>query len=292
MELNYPKISIVTPSFNQARYLEETILSVLSQNYPNLEYIIIDGGSTDGSVEIIKKYENNLAFWISEPDHGMYFAVQKGFERCTGEIMAWINSDDKYFTGALSIVAEIFTGFPEVYWLTGNPAFFDEKGRTIFVNQFRQYSKFDFYSQEIIWIPQESTFWRKSLWERSGSKLDLQMKYAADSELWLRFFRSAQLYSTRSLIAGFRYRSSNQISRNNMVDYLHEAKSKIIIEILKKDDKIKLRIYNILSRIIKLSSKLRIFNSVGLRKKLKLVLFGYPPQISFNTSTQKFEILK
>ena len=292
MEFNYPKISVVTPSFNQARYLEETIQSVLSQNYPNLEYIIIDGGSTDGSVEIIKKYENNLAYWISEPDHGMYYAVQKGFERCTGEIMAWINSDDKYFPGALSIVAEIFTGFPEVYWLTGNPSFFDERGRTIFVNQFRQYSKFDFYSQEIIWIPQESTFWRKSLWERSGSKLDLQMKYAADSELWLRFFRYAQLYSTGSLIGGFRYRSSNQISRNNMQDYLLEAKSKIIIEILKKDDKIKLNIYNILSRIIKLLSKLMIFNSVGLRKKLKLMLFSYPPQIIFNTSTQKFEILK
>jgi glycosyltransferase involved in cell wall biosynthesis len=290
LKLNYPKLSVVTPSFNQARYLEETIQSVLSQNYPNLEYIIIDGGSTDGSVEIIKKYESNLAYWISEPDHGMYYAVQKGFERCTGEIMAWINSDDKYFPGAFSIVAEIFTRFSKVNWLTGNPAYFDEKGRTIFVNQFRQYSKFDFYSLEIIWIPQESTFWRRNLWEHTGSKLDLQLKYAADSELWLRFFRYEKLYSTKALIGGFRYRSSNQISLNNMKDYILEAKSKIFIEIINKDDKIKLRIYNIVSKIIKLLSKLKIINSVGLRKKIKLLLFNYPPQISFNTISQKFEI--
>lgn len=88
--MNYPKISIVTPSFNQAEYLEQTILSVIDQNYPNLEYIIIDGGSADKSIEVIKKYENKLSYWISENDKGLYNALQKGFQKTTGEIMGWI----------------------------------------------------------------------------------------------------------------------------------------------------------------------------------------------------------
>lgn len=92
--VQYPRISIVTPNYNKKEFLEKTILSVLSQGYPNLEYIVIDGGSTDGSVEIIKKYEKDLAFWMSEPDEGMYHVIKKGFEHSTGEIMAWINSDD------------------------------------------------------------------------------------------------------------------------------------------------------------------------------------------------------
>ena len=94
---NLPKISIVTPSFNQAQFIEETILSVLNQNYPNLEYIIIDGGSTDGSVDIIKKYADKIAYWVSEKDSGMYDAINKGFGKSTGEILAWINSDDIFF---------------------------------------------------------------------------------------------------------------------------------------------------------------------------------------------------
>ena len=94
--MNYPKISIVTPSFNHAQFLEETILSVISQNYPDLEYIIIDGGSTDGSVEIIKKYEQYLTYWISEPDNGQSDALNKGFTRATGDIYGWLNSDDLY----------------------------------------------------------------------------------------------------------------------------------------------------------------------------------------------------
>jgi glycosyltransferase involved in cell wall biosynthesis len=96
MNLVIPKISIITPSFNQAQFLDATVQSILSQNYPNLEYIIIDGGSTDGSLEIIKKYEKHLHFWCSEPDAGQYDAINKGFAHSTGEIMAWLNSDDMY----------------------------------------------------------------------------------------------------------------------------------------------------------------------------------------------------
>src|SRR5690349_701527 len=110
--MNWPKISIVTPNFNNGKYLEDTIVSVLSQNYPNLEYFIIDGGSTDNSLEIIKRYERHLAGWTSEPDGGMYEAIDKGFNKTTGEIMAWLNSDDMYHRKSLFAVGKLFCDLP------------------------------------------------------------------------------------------------------------------------------------------------------------------------------------
>ena len=112
-----PRISIITPNYNQEDFLEQTILSVIGQNYPNLEYIIIDGGSTDGSVEIIKKYEKHLSHWVSEPDSGLYHALQKGFSRSTGEIMGWINSDDILHRKSLFVLAEVFSTNDEIDWL-------------------------------------------------------------------------------------------------------------------------------------------------------------------------------
>ena len=125
----FPKISIVTPSFNQAQFLEETILSVINQNYPNLEYIIIDGGSTDGSVDIIKKYEKHLTYWVSEPDNGHGHALNKGFSTTTGEIMAWINSDDKYYPSTFATVAEIFNKFSDINWIHGKNSRIDKSVR-------------------------------------------------------------------------------------------------------------------------------------------------------------------
>src|SRR5215212_7784658 len=113
-----PRISIVTPSFNQGRFLRETMQSVLGQGYPNLEYVVIDGGSTDESVDIIRGHEQQLAAWVSEKDAGQYDAINKGFARTSGEVMAWLNSDDKYTPWALPVVGEIFAQLPEVKWLT------------------------------------------------------------------------------------------------------------------------------------------------------------------------------
>lgn len=112
-------VSIITPSFNQAQFLEEAILSVFNQDYPHVEYIIIDGGSTDGSIDIIRKYERRLKYWVSEPDSGQSEAINKGWNKSTGDIIAWLNSDDTYCPGALRAVAEVFEKNPETLLVHG-----------------------------------------------------------------------------------------------------------------------------------------------------------------------------
>lgn len=218
----YPKISVVTPTFNRAQYLEQTILSVLDQNYPNLEYIIIDGGSTDGSADIIRKYENRLKYWISEPDDGMYFALQKGFKKATGEIMAWINSDDIYHKGAFHSVAEIFSNLTDVEWITGIPTLFNSDGLCVKVNDIQYWSNRRIYSGDYRWIQQENVFWKRSLWIKAGSQLELKYKLACDFALWNRFFQHAQLYSVQTSFGGFRLHGQ-QLSINHSSQYESEA---------------------------------------------------------------------
>ncbi len=223
MLMSLPKLSIVTTSFNQAAYLERTIQSVLGQGYPDLEYIIIDGGSTDGSQEIIRKYEKHLAYWTSEKDSGMYDGIRKGFERSTGEIMAWINSDDIYHAGAFFVVGEIFSRLPEVHWIQGIPSVIDEEGRIVLVKNFRKWSKYHYLLGDKDHIQQESTFWRRSLWEKAGGRLDTSLKLAGDYELWMRFFRHAKLHGVRTVLGAFRMRSKNQLSLDRLDEYNREV---------------------------------------------------------------------
>ncbi len=287
--MNFPKISIVTPSFNQGSFLEETINSVLGQGYPNLEYVIIDGGSTDNSVEIIRKYEKHLTFWVSEKDKGMYDAIQKGFSKTTGEIMGWINSDDRYYPKSFFVLAEVFSSFPEVEWLQGNPTSIDEIGRIISIQTSRKWSKYNFYLRDYKFIQQESTLWRRSLWEKAGSMIRTDMRYAGDFELWLRFFDHARLYCLQTAIGAFRMRGSNQFSLDMMDKYNEEVEEEITQKLtrLTVEDKEGLAVIN------KYKSTYAKIPVLKYRKYTEyLNVFNYPPPIIFDRKKQSFFIYK
>ena len=176
------KITIVTPSYNQGIYIEETIRSVLLQNYPNLEYIIIDGGSTDETVSIIKKYAPFLHYWVSEKDAGQSNAINKGFRLGSGEIMGWLNSDDLLLPKALYHIEQAFSD-PKVNFVTGFRKIIDEHSN--FVRNYIKDIPNDHYLSHYCPIAQETTYWRREVWENLG-ELDEQMHSTMDYEYWLR----------------------------------------------------------------------------------------------------------
>jgi glycosyltransferase involved in cell wall biosynthesis len=177
---------VVTPSYNQAAFLEQTICSVLDQGYPNLEYIIIDGGSNDGSVDIIKKYSDQLAYWVSEPDSGQVEAINKGFRRATGDVVCWLNSDDVFLSHVLQAASVAFAN-SSVDWLVGNTLVIDEDGKK--KRQFERLYRDDpaswFMIAKQFVLPQPSSLWRRSVFDRVGL-LREDMHYAFDYEFWLR----------------------------------------------------------------------------------------------------------
>ena len=215
----WPKITLITPVFNSAQYLEQAVQSVISQQYPNLEYFIEDGASTDGSLDIIRKYECQLTGWTSEPDKGMYDALNRGFARSSGEIMGWISATDMLHTRSLYVVGSVFKALPQVEWITGRPTGFSEDGMPVGVSRsLKRWSQFRFLAGCNRYIQQESTFWRRSLWEKAGGYLDASRRDGSDFELWVRFFRHARLYSVDALIGGFRVHSDS-LSLNNSDKY-------------------------------------------------------------------------
>jgi glycosyltransferase involved in cell wall biosynthesis len=176
-----PTISIVTPSFNQAPYLEETIQSILNQQYPNLEYIVIDGASKDGSVDIIRRYEDRIAYWISEPDSGQTAALNKGFTRATGDVVGYLNSDDLYLPGGLARVGTEFVD-PHRRWLAGACSFFGEAGTYY---EHRKPPRFRARWFDHCWLAQPAVFWRRSLFQQYGF-FDESLHYSMDYDFWLR----------------------------------------------------------------------------------------------------------
>jgi glycosyltransferase involved in cell wall biosynthesis len=231
------KISLVTPSYQQGQFLEATIQSVLGQNYPALEYFVMDGGSKDESPAIIQRHAAQLAGFASEPDGGQYEAVSKGLARSTGEVMGWLNSDDLLTPWALSVVGEIFAAHPEIEWLTSlAPLRFDALGRAVRCLPQRGFSKAGFFAGEYLQraghfstghIQQESTFWRRSLWERAGGFVGGDYPLAGDFELWARFFQHAELYGVETPLGGFRYHG-NQKTGSQLERYYEEAERALL----------------------------------------------------------------
>lgn len=259
----YPKISVVTTNYNGATYIEQTIRSVLDQQYPNLEYIIIDGGSTDGSLKIIEKYERQLAYWESEKDRGFAHAYNKGFARATGEILAYLNSDDMYCPWAFDIVGRSFSDVPEMEWLTtlfpmGHSP---EVG---FIGAFpaqpynRRLYYANFYNgQKLPWIQQESTFWRQRLWQKAGGCFDENLEIAIDSDLWARFFELTELYAVATPLGGFRLRLDSK-SGANLPSYLNEMSMVLSRSLVRTTTKINLQpkhLNRVTRRLLNLSAK-------------------------------------
>jgi len=229
--MTLPRISIVTPSYNQASFLEATLRSVIDQRYPNLEYIVMDDGSTDGSVEIIRRHESSLAHWQTAANRGQYKVIIDGLGRSTGEVMGWLNSDDMHTPWTLRMVGEIFARFPEVEWISSLfPLYWDVEGRLTHCVPIDGFSKRGFRAGEHLprdgrfslgFIQQESTFWRRSLWERSGG-LDPAGRKAGDFDLWARFYQHAELYGVAIPLAGFRFQP-NQFTKVSADAYMADA---------------------------------------------------------------------
>jgi glycosyltransferase involved in cell wall biosynthesis len=186
-----PLISVVTCSYEQARYLDQTIRSVLEQNYPRLEYIVIDGGSADGSADVIRRHEHALAYWTSEPDRGQTDALIKGFARATGEIHGWLCSDDLLLPGALDAVARFFSTHPDVMAAYGDALWIDADGRFLRPKKEMGFNRFVFLYDHN-YVPQPSMFWRSALYD-AVSGLDSEFDLAMDSDLWERFSRRTRI---------------------------------------------------------------------------------------------------
>ena len=212
-------VSIITPSFNQAKYLEDTIQSVLDQDYANLEYIMVDGGSTDESVDIIRKYNDKLAWWVSEKDSGQAEAINKGLSRATGEIVAWLNSDDTYLPGTISAAVRTFEENPDVVLVYGNMLAVDENSETINILRYDQLNLEDLLCFQIIGQP--AVFFRRDALEKAGY-LDSTYHFLLDHHLWLRLALQGRILHVDQTWAAARYHAEAK-NRARAAEFGHEA---------------------------------------------------------------------
>lgn len=285
---DFPKITVVTPVYNGEKYIEKTMQSIYSQKYPNLEHIVIDGGSTDSTIDLVNNFKECISYFVSEKDNGIYDALNKGFEKSSGEIMCWLNSDDLFHPESLWQVAEIFNRFPEVEWITGSPTNFDQKGICREVIPQRKWSVYQYLTGDYFTIQQESVFWRRSLWEKSGGYINDKLRLAGDFELWLRFFRTkTKLYSCTLPLGGFRRHSSLQLSAAGN-DYSLEVKNimnSIKLTEFEKENLDKIKNLEKWNKLPFLRSRFNVKNKLE-------EIYDFPPMIIFDFNQNKFVFKK
>lgn len=212
-------VSIVTPSFNQASFLEQAMRSVFEQDYADIEYIVVDGGSTDGSADIIKKYANRLAFWVSEKDAGQAEAINKGMKRAKGDILAWLNSDDYYLPRALSSAVRAFEQNPQAVMVYGDMLAVDGHGKTLNLMKYRSLTLEALLCFQIIGQP--AVFMKRSAFEQAGG-LDLRFHFMLDHQLWIRLAQQGQLVHVPQIWAAARYHAAAK-NRAQAVEFGREA---------------------------------------------------------------------
>ena len=281
-----PRISVVTPCRNHVTFLEATLVSVLEQGYPNLEYVVMDGGSTDGSAELIAQYADYLMHWEHRPDDGPYHAIERGFAQTTGDIMLWLNADDMLHRNALWTLAAIFTQLQQVEWVMGLPTGLDPAGRTYLGPAKLRWSRLRYLRGDYGTIQQESVAWRRRLWNRAGGRLDTRCRLAADLELWMRFFRHARLYTAQVLIGGFR-RVPDQRSQRYRADYHREAAEIVVREPRSAADEAALARLRTFDR---LWGRLPLVGRSWRVRAARDRMFDYPPMIVFNAERGVFEL--
>ena len=274
--IQWPKISIVTPSYNQGKFIEQTILSVISQNYPNLEYIIIDGGSTDETVEIIRKYEQHLTYWVSEKDKGQSHAINKGIEKCTGEIFNWINSDDWYEPNAFFAVANAFLKNKNIQFVSGYENHVLENG-TVTLDKGTYLRNTIEETIEASHIAQPSTFFKFDTIKLVGG-VSNDLHYIMDGELWsklLLLFGYDKFYKIDKTLVNFRLHTFSKTTSNKIVNNFLFERSSILID-LQKFVSVPNFIINfyisdiyLSKRIINFTANWQINNKIISSKKLK-----------------------
>jgi glycosyltransferase involved in cell wall biosynthesis len=225
MEGSWPKISVITPSFNQGQFIEATIQSVLNQEYPNLEYLVMDGGSTDGTLDILRRYSDQLR-WFSEPDHGQVEAINKGLRLASGEILAYLNSDDLYLPGALQRVGTFFGAHPQAAWVSGHCTTVDadlRETRQLITTYKNLWLRTRSYGALLVlnYISQMATFWRRSIYEALGP-LDETLHYTMDYEYWLRIGKNHRLYTLSQPLAAFRLHASSKSGTTARKQFLEQ----------------------------------------------------------------------
>jgi glycosyltransferase involved in cell wall biosynthesis len=234
-------VSIITPSFNQASYLEQTIRSILTQDYPKIEYIVIDGGSTDGSLEIIKRYEDKFACWISEKDSGQAEAINKGFVRASGDIVAWLNSDDYYLPGTVSAAVKVFEENPDVVLVYGNMLAVDENGKTFNTLSYKQLALDDLLCFQIIGQP--AVFMRRSALEKTNG-LNPDFHFLLDHLLWIQIAWHGRILHVPQTWAAARYHPEAK-NRAKAAEFGREAFR--ILDVVQKNQNLAL----VLARVIR-----------------------------------------